>query len=101
LARPRREARLQQSPALEVLDAAAAAGVTIAMVRMEQGQMPLTHDFKETIRSRVQSDTDFRRALLREAVECLINGDLTVGKSVLRDYIHAIVGFQPPIFPAS
>jgi hypothetical protein len=56
--------------------------------------MPLTHDFKETIRTRAQSDTDFRLALLREAVECLINGDLAVGKSVLRDYIHATVGFS-------
>ena len=71
------------------------------MVCMEQGQMPLTHDFKETIRTRVQSDTDFRRTPLREAVECLINGDLAVGKSILRDYIHATAGFQPPISPAS
>ncbi len=56
--------------------------------------MPLTHDFKETIRARAQSETDFRQALLREAVECVINGDLAVGKSVLRDYVNATVGFQ-------
>lgn len=56
--------------------------------------MPLTHDFKETIRARAQNDTNFRLALLREAVECLINGDLAVGKSVLRDYVNATVGFQ-------
>jgi len=56
--------------------------------------MPLTHDFKETIRARAQIDTDFRQALLREAVECVINGDLAVGKSVLRDYVNATVGFQ-------
>jgi len=31
--------------------------------------MPLTHDFKETIRARAQRDLKFRRALLREAVE--------------------------------
>jgi hypothetical protein len=55
--------------------------------------MPLTHDFKETIRARAQSDMDFRQALLREAVECVINGDLAVGKSVLRDYVNATVGF--------
>ncbi len=77
--------------------------------------MPLTHDFKETIRARAQSDTDFRQALLREAVECVINGDLAVGKSVLRDYVNATVNFrisknrcsgpkavrQPPISPGS
>ena len=58
--------------------------------------MPLTHDFKETIRVRVraQRDSDFRQALLREAVECVINGDLATGKAVLRDYVNATVGFQ-------
>jgi putative addiction module killer protein len=56
--------------------------------------MPLTHDFKETIRARAQRDSDFRQALLREAVECIINGDLETGKAVLRDYVNATVGFQ-------
>ncbi len=56
--------------------------------------MPLTHDFKETIRARAQRDPEFRHALLREAVECIINGDLETGKAVLRDYVNATVGFQ-------
>lgn len=56
--------------------------------------MPLTHDFKETIRARAQRDPVFRQALLRESVECLLNGDLDTGKSVLRDYVNATVGFQ-------
>ena len=56
--------------------------------------MPLTHDFKETIRARAQRDPDFRRALLREAVECVINGELAAGKALLRDYVNATVGFQ-------
>ena len=56
--------------------------------------MPLTHDFKETIRKRAESDPDFRRALLREAVEAIINGDLQTGKGVLRDYVNATLGFQ-------
>src|ERR1017187_1396446 len=56
--------------------------------------MPLTHDFKETIRARVQRDPDFRQALLREAVECVINGDLATGKAVLRDYVNATAGFS-------
>jgi hypothetical protein len=42
--------------------------------------MPLTHDCKETIRARAQRDPDFRQALLREAVECIINGDLDTGR---------------------
>ena len=56
--------------------------------------MPLTHDFKETIRARAQRDPDFRQALLREAIECVINGDLATGKAVLRDYVNATLGFQ-------
>ncbi|MEO7651938.1 MAG: transcriptional regulator [Bryobacteraceae bacterium] len=56
--------------------------------------MPLTHDFKDTIRARAQRDPEFRRALLCEAVGCVINGDLETGKSVPRDYVNATVGFQ-------
>ena len=56
--------------------------------------MPLTHDFKETIRARAQRDIKFRHALLREATECIITGDLPTGKAVLRDFVNATVGFQ-------
>ena len=56
--------------------------------------MPLTHDFKETIRARAQRDPGFRQALLREAVECVINGDFATGKAVLRDYVNATTGFN-------
>src|SRR5947208_3555539 len=56
--------------------------------------MPLTHDFKKTIRARAQTDPKFRKALLREAVESYLNGDLETGKAVLRDYVNATVGFQ-------
>jgi hypothetical protein len=56
--------------------------------------MPLTHDFKETIRARAQSQPEFRQALLRDAVECFINGDLETGKAVLRNYVNATLGFQ-------
>ena len=56
--------------------------------------MPLTHDFKETVRARAQHDPEFRCGLLREAVEAIINGDFEAGKAVLRDYVNATVGFQ-------
>ena len=46
--------------------------------------MPLTHGFKDTIRARAQRDPDFRPALLYQAVECILNGDLETGKAVLR-----------------
>ena len=56
--------------------------------------MALTHDVKETVRARAQREQAFRRALLREAVESILNGDLESGKAVLRDYVNATVGFQ-------
>ena len=55
--------------------------------------MPLTRDFKETIRARIERDRGFREALLEEGVECLLAGDVETGKSVLRDYINATIGF--------
>jgi len=58
------------------------------------GIVPLTHYFKETIRERAQREPAFRRALLRESVECILTGDLETGKAVLRDYVNATVGFQ-------
>jgi len=56
--------------------------------------MALTRDFKETIQARARRDPAFRKALLREGVECLLAGDVETGKTVLRDYINATVGFE-------
>ena len=56
--------------------------------------MALTRDFKETVKARAERDAVFREALLTEAVELLIAGDLDVGKALLRDYINATVGFE-------
>lgn len=55
--------------------------------------MVLTRDFKQTIQARVQRDPAFRRELLREAVESFLAGEVETGKSVLRDYINATIGF--------
>jgi hypothetical protein len=55
--------------------------------------MPLTKSFNETVRAQLQSSAKFRRALLREAVGCMLSGDLDTGKSVLRKYINGTVGF--------
>lgn len=56
--------------------------------------MPLTRDFKETIRDRVQRDAKFRKELLREGLEAMLSGDIAVAKIILRDYINATVGFR-------
>jgi DNA-binding phage protein len=56
--------------------------------------MPLTRNFKETVKALAEHDTAFRAALLSEAVEALLDGDTATGKTVLRDYINATVGFE-------
>jgi DNA-binding phage protein len=56
--------------------------------------MALTRDFKETIQARVRRDPAFRKELLREGVESLLAGDVDTGKTILRDYINATVGFD-------
>lgn len=56
--------------------------------------MALTRDFKETIQARVRRDPEFRQALLREGIECMLSGDVETGKAVLRDFINATVGFE-------
>ena len=55
--------------------------------------MALTRDFRETIRARVVRDPKFRKELLREGVECMLAGDIETGKTILRDYINATLGF--------
>ena len=56
--------------------------------------MALTRDFKETIQERARRDAAFREALLKEAVDAMLSGDVETGKTVLRDYINATVGFD-------
>jgi len=55
--------------------------------------MPLTRDFKETIRARAVRDPKFRKELLREGLESMLSGDIATAKTILRDYINATVGF--------
>jgi DNA-binding phage protein len=56
--------------------------------------MTLTRSFKDTVKARVKQDAEFREALLREGVDCLLSGDVDTGKAVLRDYINATIGFE-------
>jgi DNA-binding phage protein len=56
--------------------------------------MALTREFKETVQARAARDPAFREALLQEAVEAMLTGDLVTGKAVLRDYINATIGFE-------
>lgn len=56
--------------------------------------MALTRSFKETVQARVLADRSFREALLREAIDTMLAGDIDIGKAILRDYIKATVGFE-------
>ena len=56
--------------------------------------MPLTRDFKDTIKARAERDPEFRVGLFREAIEAMFSDDLATGKVLLRDYVNATVGFE-------
>jgi len=69
-------------------------GAITDAARKRRSEMPLTRDFKETIQERARHDAAFREALLKEAVDALLSGDVETGKTVLRDYINATVVFD-------
>ena len=56
--------------------------------------MALTRSFVEAVKERAARDPEFRIGLLTEAAECLLNGDVATGKTLLRDYVNATIGFQ-------
>lgn len=56
--------------------------------------MALTRSFKETVKARAARDEAFRDALLTEGIEALLAGDIDTGKSILRDFINATIGFE-------
>ncbi len=53
-----------------------------------------TKNFRETIGERARQEPQFRKALLREAVDLMLSGDEKTGRAILRNYIHATLGFQ-------
>ena len=46
------------------------------------------------MQGRVNTDKKFAEALLREGIDALLSGDVDTGKTILRDYIKATVGFE-------
>lgn len=56
--------------------------------------MALTKKFRLTVLQRAQHDIKFRHALMAEALNEFISGDVEVAKSLLRDYINATVSFE-------
>ena len=55
--------------------------------------MPLSRSFRETVMARAQADPEFRAELISEAAVAFLDGDVTMGKSLLRDYLNATESF--------
>jgi hypothetical protein len=56
--------------------------------------MARTKGFKELVQHHVGQDPVFATALLQEGIEVMLKGDVETGKTILRDYIKATVGFE-------
>jgi DNA-binding phage protein len=56
--------------------------------------VPLTRNFRETVQARARRDVGFRQALLAEAGQALLDGNLGEGLAALRSCINATIGFD-------
>ncbi|MBA2402690.1 MAG: transcriptional regulator [Bradyrhizobium sp.] len=56
--------------------------------------MMKSKSFNELVQGRVKTDKKFAEALLREGIDAMLSGDVDTGKTILRDYIKATVGFE-------
>ena len=69
-------------------------GLNISPERENEHEMPLTLKFKDLIKKRADKDPKFRRGLLIDAIEALINDDVDTCKIMLRSYINATIGVE-------
>ncbi len=56
--------------------------------------MPLTRRFRETVVKRARNDAAFRAALVEEAVQNILAGDVETALGLLRDLVNATMGFD-------
>lgn len=56
--------------------------------------MAVTRSFEALVQEQVATDPAFAEALLRESIETMLAGDVDTGKTILRDYIEATIGFE-------
>jgi hypothetical protein len=57
-------------------------------------RMAKTKSFRDLVERQVKDDRKFAEALLREGIDAMLSGDLDTGKTIMRDYIKATVGFE-------
>jgi hypothetical protein len=55
--------------------------------------MLLTRGFRETVEARADREPAFRAGLYQAATQALLDGDLGAANILLRDVIHATMGF--------
>ncbi|MGN7611605.1 helix-turn-helix domain-containing transcriptional regulator [Magnetococcales bacterium HHB-1] len=55
--------------------------------------MATTRSFHTTILERAREEPEFRQAMLLEAVNLFLSGDMDTGRAHLRDYVNATASF--------
>jgi hypothetical protein len=61
---------------------------------IDEVTMAKSKSFRELVQRNVKQDAAFAEALLREGIDAMLSGDLDTGKSIVRDYIKATIGFE-------
>jgi len=56
--------------------------------------MARTKSFQDLVHRQAKTDKKFAEALLREGIDAMLSGDMETGKTILRDYIKATMGFE-------
>ena len=56
--------------------------------------VPLTKEFRETVKARADRSPAYRAGLYTEAVQAMLDGDFPTGRLLLRDFINATIGFS-------
>lgn len=56
--------------------------------------MRLTQSFRDTVQARLERDSAFRMALLKEMFAAHLHGNTALGKSLLRDLVNSTIGFE-------
>src|ERR1700722_4595378 len=57
-------------------------------------RMAKAKNFRDLVERHVKDDRKFAKALLREGIDAMLSGDLDAGKTIVRDYIKATIGFE-------
>lgn len=68
-------------------------GVLVGL-QTEKVTMPMTTSFKARVLDRAGKEPEFAVAILKEGIQALFDGEINVGKALLRDCINSTIGFN-------